>query len=105
MTTSGPSGRLSFSRSASHSPTPSLLLEAASQHSLLGGLDAHLAAKSPRWGVGAVGGGETFGSRGPFVPPGPQVEGTEQESRSGAPHASTRRGAGAGVCTSARASP
>lgn len=85
MTTSGPSGRLCFSRSASHSPCPSLLLEAASQHSLLGGLDAHPAAKSPRRGAGAVGGGETFGSRGPFVPPGPQVEGTEQDSQSGVP--------------------
>lgn len=52
MTTSGPSGCLRFSGSASHLPSPSLPLETASQHSLLGGLNAHPVAKSPRPGGG-----------------------------------------------------
>lgn len=52
MTTSGPPGCLRFSGSASHLPSPSLPRETASQHSLLGGLNAHPVAKSPRRGAG-----------------------------------------------------
>ena len=108
MTTSGPSGRLCFSRSASHSPSPSLLLEAASQHSLLGGLDAHPAAKSPRRGAGVVWGGETFGSWGPVVPPGPQEGGRragEPVRRPPHQHQERRGSWGVRVCESLTLSP
>ena len=83
MATSGPSGRLLFSRSASHSPSPSLLLEAASRHSLLGGSMPTLRPK-PRQAVGVVAGG---GSRGRLCASvqephslSPRVEGTGRES-------------------------